>query len=46
MIRGWHLGRIGDPKVDANDMPIAHTDFTRLREGCVGGVFWSAYVPW
>ncbi|KAM0255918.1 hypothetical protein ACHAQJ_005319 [Trichoderma viride] len=26
-------------------MVIAHTDLTRLRKGCVGGVFWSAYVP-
>ncbi|KAK7178674.1 membrane dipeptidase [Paraphaeosphaeria sporulosa] len=45
MIRGWHLGRINDPDVDVEDMPIAHTDITRLRKGCVGGVFWSAYVP-
>ncbi|KAF2092846.1 hypothetical protein NA57DRAFT_49457 [Rhizodiscina lignyota] len=45
MIRGWHLGRAGDSKVDVNDMPVAHTDIKRLRKGCVGGVFWSAYVP-
>ncbi|KAH6603982.1 membrane dipeptidase GliJ [Trichoderma cornu-damae] len=43
MIRGWHSGRIGD--VDAHRMAISHTDLTRLRIGCVGGVFWSAYVP-
>ncbi|KAL6895117.1 membrane dipeptidase domain-containing protein [Trichoderma evansii] len=43
MIRGWHLGKIGD--VDARQMPIAHTDLARLRKGCVGGVFWSAYIP-
>lgn len=45
MIRGWHLGRVGDTEVDAGDMPIAHTDITRLQKGRVGGVFWSAYVP-
>ncbi|KAH7361343.1 renal dipeptidase family [Pyrenochaeta sp. MPI-SDFR-AT-0127] len=45
MIRGWHLGRIADSEVDAERMPIAHTDITRLRKGCVGAVFWSAYVP-
>jgi membrane dipeptidase len=45
MIRGWHLGRINSPEVDINDMPIAHTDITRLKKGLVGGVFWSAYVP-
>jgi membrane dipeptidase len=45
MIRGWHLGRVGDTEVDAGDMRIAHTDITRLRRGRVGGVFWSAYVP-
>lgn len=46
MIRGWYLGRVGDPGVSAREMPIAHTDILRLRKGCVGGVFWSAYVPW
>lgn len=46
MIRGWYLGRVGDSNIDAHVMPIAHTDIKRLREGCVGGVFWSAYVPW
>ncbi|KAL2759313.1 hypothetical protein ACRALDRAFT_1025728 [Sodiomyces alcalophilus JCM 7366] len=45
MIRGWYLGRVGDPEVDAHEMPIAHTDLLRLRKGSVGGVFWSAYVP-
>lgn len=44
MIRGWHAGRIGD--IDARQMAVAHTDIERLRKGCVGGVFWSAYVPW
>ncbi|PTB62206.1 hypothetical protein BBK36DRAFT_1129766 [Trichoderma citrinoviride] len=43
MIRGWHLGKVGD--VDARQMPVAHTDLDRLRKGRVGGVFWSAYVP-
>ncbi|EGR53015.1 uncharacterized protein TRIREDRAFT_103119 [Trichoderma reesei QM6a] len=43
MIRGWHLGKVGD--VDARQMAIAHTDLDRLRMGRVGGVFWSAYVP-
>ncbi|KAJ4859933.1 membrane dipeptidase (Peptidase family m19) domain-containing protein [Trichoderma breve] len=43
MIRGWHSGRIGE--IDARRMTIAHTDMERLRKGCVGGVFWSAYVP-
>lgn len=46
MIRGWHLGRVADSDVNADEMPIAHTDIKRLRQGCVGGVFWSAYVPW
>ncbi|PTB75337.1 hypothetical protein M440DRAFT_55674 [Trichoderma longibrachiatum ATCC 18648] len=43
MIRGWHLGKVGD--VDARQMPVAHTDLDRLRTSRVGGVFWSAYVP-
>ncbi|KAM6483889.1 membrane dipeptidase-domain-containing protein [Trichoderma sp. SZMC 28011] len=43
MIRGWHSGRLGD--IDARQMVVAHTDIERLRKGCVGGVFWSAYVP-
>ncbi|TWU74037.1 hypothetical protein ED733_002334 [Metarhizium rileyi] len=43
MIRGWYQGRAADEEVDAADMPVAHTDLTRLRKGCVGGVFWSAY---
>ncbi|KAK0758271.1 hypothetical protein N5P37_009573 [Trichoderma harzianum] len=43
MIRGWHSGRIGE--IDARQMVVAHTDIERLRKGCVGGVFWSAYVP-
>ncbi|KAL7905946.1 renal dipeptidase family [Trichoderma velutinum] len=43
MIRGWHSGRIGE--IDARRMVVAHTDIERLRKGCVGGVFWSAYVP-
>ncbi|OTA04141.1 membrane dipeptidase GliJ [Trichoderma parareesei] len=43
MIRGWHLGKVGD--VNARQMAIAHTDLDRLRMGRVGGVFWSAYVP-
>ncbi|KAL7942004.1 membrane dipeptidase domain-containing protein [Trichoderma barbatum] len=43
MIRGWYTGRVGE--VDARHMVVAHTDLERLRMGCVGGVFWSAYVP-
>ncbi|KKP00670.1 membrane dipeptidase [Trichoderma harzianum] len=43
MIRGWHSGKIGD--INARQMAVAHTDIERLRKGCVGGVFWSAYVP-
>jgi membrane dipeptidase len=37
---------------DFDDLDIAtdtsartHTDIARLREGCVGGQFWSVYVP-
>lgn len=31
---------------DTTDLrPPMHTDLTRLREGGVGGVFWSVYVP-
>jgi len=25
--------------------PVMHTDIPRLRKGCVGGQFWSVYVP-
>src|SRR5262249_61538867 len=29
----------------ARPQPRVHTDLGRLREGCVGGQFWSVYVP-
>lgn len=36
-------------QIDFNDTtnltPPMHTDLTRLRQGGVGGVFWSVYVP-
>ncbi len=46
MIRGWLQSQINGASFDPGYMPIAHTDFTRLRSGQVGGQFWSAYVPW
>ena len=38
---GGDLDRI-DPR---GSLPRQHTDFPRLRQGGVGGVFWAAYVP-
>jgi len=29
----------------AKDQPLIHTDIARLREGGLGGQFWSVYVP-
>jgi len=49
----WQLrkrtkGQLGalDLRVDQRRLPdVLHTDLPRLREGGVGGVFWSVYVP-
>jgi hypothetical protein len=46
MIRGWYLSQINNHDFNPQDMPIAHTDFLRLKSGGVSAQFWSAYVPW
>lgn len=46
MIRGWYLNQINSHDFNPQHMPIAHTDFSRLKSGGVGAQFWSAYVPW
>lgn len=43
IVRGWHLH--DRHTADLDTMSCAHTDLNRLREGCVGGQIWSAYVP-
>jgi len=45
MLRGWYSNNINDPSFNVSRMPIGQTDLTRLREGFVGGQFWSAFVP-
>lgn len=35
----------GEPLDPAEPCPTLHTDLPRLRTGCVGGQFWSVYVP-
>ena len=31
---------------DLDQLPIGQTDFMRLKEGHLGGQFWSAFIPW
>lgn len=45
----WQYRKVADralSKIDiAQNQPGLHTDIPRLREGGVGGQFWSVYVP-
>ncbi|KAL5356678.1 hypothetical protein BJX96DRAFT_187401 [Aspergillus floccosus] len=43
IIRGLCQNDLGSANL--NHLPIGQTDITRLRQGMVGGQFWSAYVP-
>ncbi|KAL4969534.1 dipeptidase gliJ [Aspergillus stella-maris] len=45
MIRGWLRNNIDNHRDVLYDMPIGHTDIKRIQQGCLGGQFWSAYVP-
>jgi membrane dipeptidase len=40
-LREWH----GSAVSDLGSVPGLHTDLPRLRDGGVGGQFWSVYVP-
>lgn len=45
----WQLrielqNRIYDNKVDLTQRLLGHTDLLRMRQGQVGGQFWSVYV--
>ena len=40
-----HLDRIDLAGATSRLRPPMHTDFSRLRQGLVGGQFWSVYVP-
>lgn len=42
---GNHLEEFTPHDTTENLSPAMHTDFPRLREGGVGGQFWSVYVP-
>jgi membrane dipeptidase len=44
MIRGLYGNDLN--VADLNSMPIGQTDLRRLRQGRLGGQFWSAYIPW
>lgn len=44
MIRGFYGNNLDDGALQ--DTPMGQTDLTRLRQGQLGGQFWSAYVPW
>lgn len=46
MIRAWYSNQFDRPDFNVHDMPVGHTDIRRLRQGMLGGQFWSAYVPW
>lgn len=41
---GNHLGALSLEDTRTADPPM-HTDIPRLREGAVGGQFWSVYIP-
>jgi membrane dipeptidase len=45
----WAVRELADGDIDRLDIaqpqPKIHTDIARLREGGVGGQFWSVYVP-
>lgn len=45
----WQLrielhNRIHDGRIDLTKRLLGHTDLLRMREGMVGGQFWSVYV--
>lgn len=44
MIRGFSGNNLDHGALQ--DTPFGQTDLTRLRQGQLGGQFWSAYVPW
>jgi hypothetical protein len=43
IVRGWHPQDMNNH--DITNLPAAHTDLARLRQGRVGCQIWSAYVP-
>jgi hypothetical protein len=45
LIRGHYDNRLDARFSPENDL-AGHVDIKRLREGKIGGVFWSAYVDW
>lgn len=45
MVRGWYQNRVDRADFRIDDMPIGQTDLRRLRNGKMGGQFWSAFVP-
>ncbi|THC96854.1 hypothetical protein EYZ11_003678 [Aspergillus tanneri] len=45
ILRGWYGMNIHDPSFNIEEMPIGQTDLSRLEKGCIGGQFWSAFVP-
>jgi len=46
ILRGWYGLDLSHDQVNVENMPIGQTDLARLRQGCLGGQFWSAFVPW
>src|SRR3954471_21245576 len=40
-----HLARIDIGQDQSKLTPALHTDIARLRQGRIGGQFWSVYVP-
>ncbi|KAF5539132.1 membrane dipeptidase [Fusarium mexicanum] len=44
MIRGWFQNNFELFHPGIQDMPIGQTDLTRLRQGLIGGQFWSAFI--
>lgn len=44
MLRLELKNRIYDERFDFNNRLLGHTDLQRLRQGMVGGQFWSVYV--
>ena len=44
-LRGLHPGRDFSAADITGSVPKLHTDIPRLRQGGVGGQFWSVYVP-
>ena len=46
LIRAYYGGKIEDGICDESKSLVGHVDIRRLREGLVGGIFFSAYVDW